>query len=382
MSTAPLLIVGASARAAAFSALRAGLEPRCADLFADADLRARVPVERVPAATYPGCLRQAAVAAPAGPWMYTGGLENHPALVDEIARLRPLWGNAGEALAACRAPDRVERILNAAGVPCPAVAYPDRPPNVGRWLVKPVAGAGGRGVREWVPGSPGRGDGTYLQELIEGAPCAAIFVAVGGEAVFLGATHQLVGEPWLHAGRFHYCGSVGPLILLRPTVQAFERLGRALAAGCGLRGLFGVDCILRDGVPWPVEVNPRYTASVEVLEHATGLSALAWHRRAFEPSAPEPVASERSPATGVVGKAVLFASSSATFPEEGPWQEALSGPRAADELPTFADIPDAAEPVKARRPVVTFFARAASPAACRDELRRVARDLDRRIFGK
>jgi len=27
-------------------------------------------------------------------------------------------------------------------------------------------------------------------------------------------------------------------------------------------------CILRDGVPWPVEINPRYTASVEVLEYA------------------------------------------------------------------------------------------------------------------
>ncbi len=32
-----LLIFGASARAAAFSALRAGLQPWCADLFADAD---------------------------------------------------------------------------------------------------------------------------------------------------------------------------------------------------------------------------------------------------------------------------------------------------------------------------------------------------------
>jgi len=37
MDEAQVLIVGASARAAAFSALRAGLRPWCADLFADLD---------------------------------------------------------------------------------------------------------------------------------------------------------------------------------------------------------------------------------------------------------------------------------------------------------------------------------------------------------
>ena len=42
-----LLILGASTRAAAFSALRAGLAPRCADFFADRDLAATCPVERV-----------------------------------------------------------------------------------------------------------------------------------------------------------------------------------------------------------------------------------------------------------------------------------------------------------------------------------------------
>ena len=42
-----LLILGASTRAAAFSALRAGLAPRCVDFFADRDLAAVCPVERV-----------------------------------------------------------------------------------------------------------------------------------------------------------------------------------------------------------------------------------------------------------------------------------------------------------------------------------------------
>ena len=56
--------------------------------------------------------------------------------------------------------------------------------------------------------------------------------------------------------------------------RGFESLGDALASAFGLAGWFGVDYILRDEIPWPVEINPRYTASVEIHELATGRSLL------------------------------------------------------------------------------------------------------------
>src|SRR5262249_12892312 len=146
----------------------------------------------------------------------------------------------------------------------------------------------------------------------------------------------------------------------------------------GLRGLFGVDCVVRDGVPWPVEVNPRYTASVEVLEHATRRAALGLHRRAFEPAAPRVSSSPRAP--GVVGQAGPFARGRLTFPGDGPWTAGLRSLRPADELPAFADIPREGELLEAGRPVLTLFARAETPAACEDVLRRTAADLDRWLF--
>src|SRR5262249_35644735 len=75
-----VLIVGASVRAAAFSALRAGLHPECADLFADADLQRRCPAVRV-RGRYPHAFLEWIESAPSVPWLYTGGLENHPSLV-------------------------------------------------------------------------------------------------------------------------------------------------------------------------------------------------------------------------------------------------------------------------------------------------------------
>src|SRR5439155_27257439 len=68
-----LIIVGSSARAAAFSALRAGLRPWCADLFADVDLLQRCPAVRVPAESYPQCLPDMLDLSPPGQWMYMGG---------------------------------------------------------------------------------------------------------------------------------------------------------------------------------------------------------------------------------------------------------------------------------------------------------------------
>src|SRR5258707_10986773 len=84
-----ILIVGASARAAAMSARRSGLNPWAADMFGDLDLRACCPGQRIE--NYPHGLERALAAAPDGRWMYTGALENHPDLVDRIAAVRPLY---------------------------------------------------------------------------------------------------------------------------------------------------------------------------------------------------------------------------------------------------------------------------------------------------
>src|SRR5262249_36054714 len=197
---------------------------------------------------------------PHGPWMHTGALENRPGLVKKIASRRHLWGNSAEVLRQVRSPLTVFKVLNEAGIPCPKVGPANRAGRI-RWLRKPKAGGGGKGIT-WGAGQD-LSRRHYLQEYIEGESCAALFVASQSRASLLGVTRQLVGQAWLHAGPFQYCGSIGPLTLDPSMEHAWLRLGNALAAGFQLQGLFGVDCIVRDQIPWPVEVNPRYTASVE-----------------------------------------------------------------------------------------------------------------------
>jgi predicted ATP-grasp superfamily ATP-dependent carboligase len=378
-----LCILGASARAAAFSAQRAGLRPWCADLFDDLDLRGHCPTRVVLPDRYPDEFVDLLSQAPPGPWMYTGALENRPRLIRQLARQRPLWGNDGRVLDIVRSPHRVREILTAAGLPCPVVlSQAPRSGEGSSWVVKPRASASGLGIRFW-DGKPLAGRrvrSSYFQEFISGTDCAALFLGEGQGARHLGVTRQLVGEVWLGATPFRYCGSIGPLDIPATTRATLEAISQALTAASGLRGLFGVDFILRDGIPWPVEVNPRYTASVEVLEYATGLRALALHRQVFVSDAP-PVPPARA-ADGVVGKAILFARAPLIVPEDGPWMASLASPVPVKEMPAFADIPAAGQFIEAGRPILTFFALAADEASCVAALRQTATDLDTFLSGR
>ena len=77
-------------------------------------------------------------------------------------------------------------------------------------------------------------------------------------------------------------GASAPAPIAESLDSQLESLGNSLAFAFGLAGWFGVDFVLRDGDPWPVEINPRYTASIEIHELASGRSLLPEHRRACE----------------------------------------------------------------------------------------------------
>jgi predicted ATP-grasp superfamily ATP-dependent carboligase len=360
-----LMIFGASARAAAFSALRAGLRPWCADLFADVDLQGRCPAMRLPG-RYPDGFLDLVQSPLPGPWMYTGGLENHPLLIRQMEQRRSLWGNGPGVLSGIRSPDLLALSARAAGLPAPAVAR-QRPTGPGTWLVKPLAGSAGAGITFWRAGKP-VGDNAYLQQYIDGMSASVLYAGLRGTARLLGVSRQLVGEDFLNAPPFRYCGSIGPLDL-QELNEALVRLGAELVRRTGARGLFGVDGVLAQGSFWPVEVNPRYTASVEVLEYATGMCALRHHQAAFTG---ELVHEPAEPKKGLVGKSILYAGEDLIFPARGPWRDTLDQPRPIEEMPAFADLPRPGERIPAGRPVLTLLVRGETPESCLTRLQKTA----------
>jgi predicted ATP-grasp superfamily ATP-dependent carboligase len=304
--------------------------------------------------------------------MYTGALENRPDIVAKIDR--PLWGNPPEVLRRVRSPRLVHACLARHGLPCPELATGDPDPGR-RWLIKPVRSAAGRGIRCWQPGMRIDRRRVYLQEWIEGQPVGAIYLGQLASPTLLGVTRQLVGESWLGAAPFHYCGSVGPLGLPDATTALLQQIGDALAAEFGLRGLFGVDLVLHDGVPFTIEVNPRITASAEVLERATGQALLSLHAATFG-AAEFAGSSGLTPRSAAVAKGILFARQALTFPEQGPWQRALRLPLADLNVP-FADLPAPWARIEPGQPICTVFASADRVETCLTALRDAASGLER-----
>ena len=357
----PFLILGASVRAAAQSARAAGLTPVAGDLFADADLREIARAERVE--RYPNGLEAVARREPPGSWMYTGGVENHPDLVDRISRRHRLLGNPGGVLRAVRDPARLHAVLVAAGLPALEISNSAAGlPRDGSWLRKPRRSCGGIGITrltaESIKPRNRNPDSDYFQAYVAGQPQSAVFLACRTGTILCGVTRQLIGSPTAgdssSAGAaFRYLGSIGPLPPSDSERAQWNRIGSELASRFGLVGLFGVDAVLAAGTIWPVEVNPRYTASVELLERACNWSAVGNHVAAccgLESAGP-PELQHPTP----LAKAVLFARREVRFTRQT-WQH-LREACSEETLLDVADIPVDGTRIKAGHPICTVFSR-------------------------
>jgi uncharacterized protein len=368
-----VLIVGVTVRALAVSAARAGYKVTAVDAFGDLDLRkvaTVIPLRVEHGAGYsPLAAVRAARAVPAALVAYTSNFENYPAAVAELTGHRRLLGNPPTVLSQIRNPFELMRVLRRRGAATPGTRAtpPLARPAPGSWLLKPRRSGGGHGTRIWCHGEPVPRT-QYLQERIAGIPGSVVFAADGRRAVTLGLTRQLVGNARLGAHGFRYCGSLfgNPSGLFRQGEELLEA-ARALVAGLtaefGLVGLNGMDFVARGGVPYPIEVNPRYSASMELIERAHGLSMFEALVRAcggILPPAPPPTAE-------VEGKAIVFARRDVTLGDTRRWIDHGS----------FADVPHPGERIHRGHPICTVFAKGSGPESCHRLLMRRAASVYR-----
>ena len=374
-----VIIVGASARAAAFSALAGGLTPICADQFGDADLSLRCVV--TPIRDYPAGFAQFVQCAPGEAWIYTGALENYPALVTRIVSQKSLWGNDAQRWP-WRDPVAVQRTLRTAGFAAPEVRdTADSLPHDGSWLRKSRRSSGGHGVELW--GEANSGDqkspaDQYFQRFVAGTSCAAIYLAApDGQSRLLGATEQLLMPASGNGPAFRYAGSAGPLRLDDRRSQLLADIGQILTNGLGLVGLYGIDYIDDGRDIWPVEVNPRYTASIEILERSLSFSAVGWHVAACRDGVV--CRDQLMPDDMWHAKRILYATEDLLVDRS--FVESVLSENAQRRVPVVADIPVIGTPIKQGRPVMTIFAEGRSRDDALLALERAADDWRRRLFG-
>ena len=356
-----LLILGASTRAAAHSAIRAGCVPLAADLFGDRDLVAIAQTDRVAAEAYPERLFETALIQESEAWLFTGALENCPRLIDHLASRLRLMGIGGAPLRAVRDHFELRELLGKGGFCIPRMAREPRAASTGiPWILKPRQSGGGRGIVTWE--GQDFDESSYLQEKIEGENLSAVFIGDGQGATLRGVCEQSIG----YAGTpFGYRGSLGPWPVSSNARHRVAELGDFIGRCFQLRGLFGIDFILRGIEPWTIEVNPRYTASLEVLELAYRSSILTEHFETFSGAASLPLPELQ--ASRYVAKEVLFAEKPVRF-DDG--ETGLIATSVRFEVPRLADIPQVGTCFEPGGPIVTVFGEGTTIDLCRLDLDR------------
>ncbi len=363
-----ILIAGVSARAFAESAVRAGFGCRSVDAFGDLDLKARVAAiglqrdlgrrySATAAAAVARGLEAAAVA-------YVANFENHPAAVRRLGAGRRLLGNPPDVLARARDPRALAALVRTVGERMPrmlAWGQPGPHSDVAEWLIKPVRGGGGSGVRPW-QGEP-LSTRQMLQERIRGTPASVVFLADGRHAQVLGMSRQLAGEPRFGARGFRYCGSIYPLAGPAAACRRVAALAEALTALLGLRGVNGIDFVLdQEEEPVVLELNPRFPASAELVERATDMSIFAAHLAACEGE----LATVPARRPGTWGKAIVYARRDMVVGSTREWLD----------RPDIRDVPFPGERIPAGAPVCSIFACDTDEAVCGARLEALAREIE------
>jgi predicted ATP-grasp superfamily ATP-dependent carboligase len=132
----------------------------------------------------------------------------------------------------------------------------------------------------------------------------------------------------------------------------------------GLVGLNGIDYIFHNDQIYVLEVNPRYSASMELAEDAFGQSLFHWHvdgcRGLPLPDIPEYQHKE------IFGKATVLAKKEGVLPDTTQWLEK-----------GWHDVAYPGQPVFPRFPLCTVSARGRDPQDCYKKLVAEANELYR-----
>ena len=358
------LIVAASCRAMVRSVSQAGYRCRGIDLFADWDAQQICEVQQV--SSFEAAVRAATNLPDRLRTLIGAGVENAVAGREDPFCGRPVYAPLGQTLVNLSDPFFVAGELQAANFPTLPISR--HCPATGAWMEKPIHAGGGQGVRRIdsaafsaIPKPDAKQ--VYYQQYVPGVVCGASFVAAQGTCELMGVCRQIPSTSTTHP--FLYSGSYGPFALNPEIERQVCGMARVLADACNLQGWFGIDFIEREGEAWLLELNPRYTASMEILERISKQSLFDYHLNAFEPLSPIGFSLPRAKA--LLGKQyVYWESEDPVVVQTDAHRQLVQLGKSAERFVT--DIPWPGTAIETAMPICTVWATAGTEAAVLEEL--------------
>lgn len=275
-----VLVAGFATRHVVQSAYRAGYEVYAVDHFCDQDLcwytKDRATFEELD--ELPEAIGSIAARHPIDMLVVTSGAE-------DLKTPLPFMGTPPEKVARHLDKLAIQHFFEEQDIPVPPLAAEGDYPC----LIKPRRGAGGwrnqmvasiEERRAWEEAWP---DVPYIcQQVVEGKPCSVSCIGDGRRGRAIATNEQLLRSEGERA--FGFAGSITPFA--HETAGAMVRYAERAVGFSGCIGSVGVDFIADDAHPWAIEINPRFQATVDTVEMATGCNLFSLHLEACRGAIP------------------------------------------------------------------------------------------------
>ena len=249
------------------AAKNAGLKPLVIDLFADLDMQGcavdfkQIPslAEKhlIPALDY--FIEHYAVAQV----IYGSGFEFYPESLRYLTSRLLVLGNPPDTFVKLHDKPTFFSSLDKLNIPYPDVCF-DAPNSAGAWLVKPLQGQGGLGIKRYYPKDRTE-SAVYWQKYQAGTQHSVLFLADGQNVQIIGFNTQWV-VPLSENQEFVFSGIINSCALLNEQKELITAWLKKLVPVFALKGLNSLDFIQADDKSLVLEINPRPSASMQLYD--------------------------------------------------------------------------------------------------------------------
>jgi predicted ATP-grasp superfamily ATP-dependent carboligase len=237
------------------------------------------------------------------------------------------------------------------------------------WLIKPFQSGGGIGTFDFDANHelPKQRDG-YLQKRMPGETIGVTFLSSSVGSTFVGATAAWPLESNERVNRYVYRGSYGPIALSRNNIDKLQRFATIAGRESGLLGVWQADFLLHENELTLLEINPRWSASMDLLDVGIDMRLVQKHEmcargmmtsKSLKQLAMNASSGAMAPQARMMGKLIVYASRPwiVTDAQSDLWWSNRwnMDSSAAIQSCQFADIPTAGTSISAGGPILTLM---------------------------
>jgi uncharacterized protein len=262
-----IIIAAGSGGMLAQAVKKSGRKPLVIDLFADQDTQEIAedfrPITSLAVEHVAPAIDYFVNNYPAADLIYGSGFEYHPESLSYLHSRLNIIGNDPASFGNILNKKHFFSVLDRLEIAHPEVCF-SPPVHEDDWLVKPMLGQGGLGIRHYRQGDAACSS-VYWQKYLTGIPYSVLFLANGQETQFIGFNRQWT-TALSESEAFVFSGVMTCTDLPNQQERMMSDILNKLVSVLNLKGLNSLDFIQVGNKCHVLEINPRPSASMQLYD--------------------------------------------------------------------------------------------------------------------